>query len=126
MPLCAPLVGPPELPARRSGVASAAVTGLTHVVGAVHSGQWVDGGFLGDLFTFLIIALILVAFCVTTATAMTRSLKWMRRRGWSDLAVGWAMLGLLAVLVGGWLVLDIWWALRALVRRGAPAGGLRR
>jgi len=84
------------------------------VVGAVDSGQWVDGGFAGDLFTFLIIAVILVAFCVTTARATTRSLNWMRRRGWSDLAVGWAMLGFFLVMfMGGWLVLAVWWALRA-------------
>jgi len=101
------------------GVASVAVTGLIHVVGAVDSGQWLDGGVAGDLITFVIIAVILVAFCVTTVMATTRSLSWMRRGGWSDLAVGWAMLGLfLAMLMGAWLVLDIWSALRA-IGRGA-------
>lgn len=93
------------------------MTGLIHLVGAVDSGQWVDGGFAGDLFTFLIIAAILVAFCVTAVMATTGSLNWMRRGGWSDMAVGWAMLGLfLVMLLGGWLVLDVWWAFRAIGR----------
>jgi uncharacterized membrane protein YhaH (DUF805 family) len=97
------------------------VIGPTHVVDAVGSpqAQWIDGGVAGDLFTFLIIAVILVAFCVTTAMATTRSLNDMRRRGWPDLAVGCAMVGLLLVMFGGgWLVLDAWWTLRA-VSRGA-------
>ena len=37
------------------------------------------------------------------------------------------MLGIFLVMfIGGWLVLDVWWALKALIGKPAPVGGLRR
>jgi hypothetical protein len=94
------------------------MTGLVHAFAAVSGETWVDGGFAGDLFTFVIIAVILVAFCTTTALTMKRALSWMRHENWSQLAVACAMLVLFLVLfIGGWLVLDICWVFKAVGQR---------
>jgi hypothetical protein len=73
----------------------------------------------GWLFTLLTDATITVAAFRTMFVAMARAHLAMKERAWSEQAIAWSVLGLFLVLfTGGWLLLDIWWVLKAL-RRGA-------
>src|ERR1700750_402312 len=66
----------------------------------------------------IVIGITLVA-AATTALGTVRAVRAMRARGWSELAIGWASMGLASILFGGaWLILDAYWLMRSLGRIG--------
>jgi len=82
---------------------------------------------VGDILGWLIVIVILAAAFGTMGVAAGRTYNAARRRGWSKAASDWSAVGVgFVMFCGGWVLLDIWWLLKAIGRSARWAWAFAR
>jgi hypothetical protein len=72
----------------------------------------------GDVLAWATLLGITAAGCWTTGVATVRAYKALKLRGWSELALAGTALAISVLLfLGGWLIVDVFWGLRKIIRR---------